>query len=187
MSVQHTPKTIKILVGSRNPVKVNAARNALSTLFKDAIIDCEGMHAPSGVADQPMTEAETRIGAINRVRYCQQHAAADFYLAMEGGVDLFEYGPATFAYVVIATQDRLSVGKGAQLPLPPQVYQALVEGEELGHVMDRLFDTENIKQKGGAIALLTQGHATRESNYTQALILAMAPLLNPHLYPLAAN
>ncbi|MGL5390648.1 MAG: DUF84 family protein, partial [Shewanella sp.] len=56
-------------------------------------------------------------------------------------------------------------------------------GEELGHVMDRLFNTVNIKQKGGAIGLLTHGHATRESIYTQAMILAMAPLLNPQFYP----
>ena len=49
--------------------------------------------------------------------------------------------------------------------------------------MDRLFKTNNIKHKGGAIGLLTNGLETRESNYTQALILAMAPFLNPELYP----
>lgn len=178
-----SPKSqIRIVVGSRNPVKINAAYHAFKTLFNEADIHCEGMDAPSGVAAQPMTEFDTRLGAINRVKYCQQTQTADFYVAMEGGVDHFDYGPATFAYIAIATQDTLSIGKGAQLPLPPQVYQALQQGEELGHVMDRLFSTENIKQKGGAIALLTQGQATRESNYTHAIILAMAPLLNPHLY-----
>ena len=48
--------------------------------------------------------------------------------------------------------------------------------------MDRLFNTKNIKQQGGAIGLLTQHKATRESTYTQGLILAMAPLLNPALF-----
>ena len=62
------------------------------------------------------------------------------------------------------------------------MYQALLAGEELGHVMDRLFNTNNIKQKGGAIGLLTNGHETRESNYTQALILAMAPFIHPELF-----
>jgi non-canonical (house-cleaning) NTP pyrophosphatase len=48
--------------------------------------------------------------------------------------------------------------------------------------MDELFNTENIKQKGGAIGLLTNHLATRESSYTQALLLAMAPFNHPELY-----
>ncbi|NMH65989.1 inosine/xanthosine triphosphatase [Shewanella salipaludis] len=173
---------IRVRVGSTNPVKVNAARNALTQVFPQANIDCQGMHAPSGVAEQPMTETETREGAINRVRFCQQAVQADFYLAMEGGVDAFDHGPATFAYIAIARAEQLSIGRSALLPLPPKVHQALLAGEELGHVMDRLFNTVNIKQQGGAIGLLTQGHATRESIYTQAIILALAPMLNPQWY-----
>lgn len=186
-------KKIKVLVGSNNPVKVNAANVAISQLFPDLEIECAGMHAPSKVPDQPMTDKETREGAINRVKYCQDVAATNesapedlhtamLFIAMEGGVDKFEYGPATFAYTVVATHSQISVGRSAQLPISNTVYDALQAGEELGDVMDRMFNTNNIKQKGGAIGLLTHGHATRESTYTQALILAMAPLLNPSLY-----
>ena len=186
-------KKIRVLVGSKNPVKVNAAKIAICQLFPDIDIECTGMHAPSGVPDQPMTDVETREGAINRVKYCREFSAtvaqqpdgesvAELFIAMEGGVDNFEYGPATFAYTVIATQSQLSVGRSAQLPISQSIYKSLVAGEELGDVMDKLFNTNNIKQKGGAIGLLTQGHATRESVYTQALILAMAPMLNPELY-----
>jgi len=165
---------IKVIVGSKNPVKVNAATNAMKLLFPESQIETLSMDAPSGVPAQPMTDSDTRR---------QRHTEADYYFAMEGGVDHFEFGPATFAYIAIAHQQRLSIGRGALLPLPMQVYQALEAGEELGHVMDRLFNTVNIKQKGGAIGLLTHGHATRESNYTQAIILAMAPFLNPEIYP----
>lgn len=183
--MQH--KIINIVIGSKNPVKVNAARSAMAQLFPEAIIHAQGMDAPSGVPAQPMTDRDTRQGAINRVQYCQQHHAkhgshADYYVAMEGGVDHFDFGPATFAYIAIAHAAQLAIGRSAILPLPRQVYRALEAGEELGDVMDRLFNTVNIKQKGGAIGLLTHGHATRESNYTQAIILAMAPLLNPDIY-----
>ena len=176
MNKQH----IKVIVGSNNPVKVNAAKSAISELYADAIISCEGMHAPSGVADQPMSSAETLKGAISRVKYCKQQVEADFYVAMEGGVDMFEYGPATFAHFVIANKTRQSFGRSAILPLPPEVYRALQAGKELGDVMDHLFNTNNVKQKGGAIGLLTNGCATRESIYTQALKLAFAPFLHPH-------
>ncbi|GIU21757.1 inosine/xanthosine triphosphatase [Shewanella schlegeliana] len=174
--------TITVIVGSTNPVKVGAAQAALTTLFPDSDIECQGVSAPSLVRDQPMTEAETRLGAINRVKHCQARHQADFFLAMEGGVDQFEHGPATFAYIAIAYKKQVSIGRSALLPLPISVYQALTQGEELGSVMDKLFNTVNIKQKGGAIALLTNGHASRQSVYTQAIILAMAPILHPELY-----
>ncbi|MGL6123149.1 MAG: inosine/xanthosine triphosphatase [Shewanella sp.] len=177
---------IKITVGSKNPVKINAASNAMAQLFPESIIEASGIDAPSGVAAQPMTDLDTRQGAINRLHYCQQQdqkeSKADYYFAIEGGVDCFDFGPATFAYIAIGHKDQLAIGRSAILPLPMQVYRALEAGEELGHVMDRLFNTVNIKHKGGAIGLLTHGHATRESHYTQAIILAMAPLLNPDIY-----
>jgi len=180
--------SLTIVVGSQNPVKINAAKSAIATVFPNSEITCQGIHAPSLVADQPMTEQETRIGAINRVEYCkkqmqkQSQKQADFYIAIEGGVDCFEYGTATFAYVVIAHKNNQSIGRSANLPLPNVVYQSLLQGEELGDVMDELFNTDNIKQKGGAMALLTNNHVSREDVYTQALILALAPFMNSSLF-----
>lgn len=172
----------KIVVGSKNPVKINAAKTAICDILALDSVECIGIDAPSGVPEQPMTTDETKRGAINRVKYCQSNTQGDFYLAIEGGVDLFEHGPATFAFVAIANQTQTSIGRSCNLPLPPAVYQALADGQELGHVMDRLFNTKNVKQKGGAIGLLTNGLATRESVYRQAVLLAMAPFVFPDLY-----
>lgn len=171
-------KTIKVLVGSTNPVKINAAKSTLQRAFSGADIVVQSLNAPSGVADQPMSEAETLAGARNRVAFCQQAQAADFYVAFEGGVDEFEYGVATFAYVVVATADQVSVGRTADLPLPRQFYQDLLAGRELGDVLDERFHTTNVKQKGGAIGLLTNHLESRESTYQQALMLALAPILH---------
>lgn len=180
--------TLKVVVGSLNPVKIGSVRNAMAPLFPGRLVECEGMHAPSGVPEQPMTAAETREGAINRMEYCRAHGGeADFYVALEGGVDVTADGPGTMGYVAIAGGDYVSIGCSAWLPLPPAVYEALVDGEELGPVMDRLFGTVNIKQQGGAIGLVTNGHVTRESAYTQTMMLAMAPFLHPELYGLVAS
>lgn len=175
---------VKIVVGSRNPVKVGAVKTVMSQMFPTEDVTCEGMSAPSEVAEQPMTAEETLLGARNRVRYCRSHTDADFYVAIEGGVDNFSYGPATFAYVVIADADadRESVGRSANLPLPQSVYRALSADQELGSIMDGLFGTTNVKQQGGAIGLLTNGLQTRQSAYQQALTLAMAPFLHGSLY-----
>ena len=67
--------------------------------------------------------------------------------------------------------------------LPPDVANRLKQDVELGTIMDEIFGTKNIKQKGGAIGLLTQHQLTRSSVYHQALIMALIPFTNPDHYP----
>ncbi len=171
--------SLKVVVGSHNPVKISAGQRSISQWFDGEHVTVEGMSVPSGVADQPMTEAETRLGAVNRVRNCLHELATqdrsfDWVIAYEGGVDKFADGPATFAYVAISNGSEMAVGRSANLPLPHAVYAELLEGKELGDVMDKHFGTVNIKQQGGAIGLLTKGLATRQSVYVTATIMAMA-------------
>ncbi|RYV00716.1 non-canonical purine NTP phosphatase [Shewanella sp. OPT22] len=175
-------KKITVIVGSKNPIKINAVKMALSQYFPSHEIMAEGIDAPSLVADQPMTSNETREGAVNRVAFCKQHHQANFYAAIEGGVESTPYGSFTFAYIVIDNGQYQSINRSASLPLPNSVYLALEAGEELGDVMDNLFNETNVKQKGGAIGLLTHQLATRGSTYEQAALLCMAPLMNESLY-----
>ncbi|MGB0892802.1 MAG: inosine/xanthosine triphosphatase [Parashewanella sp.] len=174
--------TLIIVIGSKNPVKINSVKTAIEAYFPDHLVDAKGVHAPSLVAEQPMTAAETRQGAINRVQFCQDNHQADFYVAIEGGIDSTEDGVFTFAYIAISHNNHLHVGRSASLPLPSIVYNKLKQGIELGDVMDELFNTSNIKQKGGAIGLLTNQLASRGSCYKEALILVLAPIIHKELY-----
>lgn len=174
---------ITVIVGSRNPVKVNAAEATFRAAFPESEVLVEGVDARSEVHDQPMSTAETLLGAKNRVKHTQfTYPDADYYVAFEGGVDEFSYGPAAFAYVVVANKTATSVGRTADLPLPKRFFAALRRGQELGEVMDAHFKTDNIKQKGGAIGSLTNHHETRQSTYQHALMLALAPFLHSALY-----
>ena len=174
---------ISVIVGSRNPVKVNAAEVIFRTAFPEVEVQVKGVDARSDVHDQPMSAAETLLGAQNRVKHTKyDYPDADYYVAFEGGVDEFPYGVAAFAYVVIASKSTTSVGRTADLPLPKRFFEALQQGQELGDVMDAHFKTQNIKQKGGAIGSLTNHHETRQSTYQQALMLALAPFLHNTLY-----
>ncbi len=181
-----TNVVIRIQVGSQNPVKQGAAMKAFAKAFPSRALHCETTSAPSGVPDQPMNEAETKLGAQNRATHCahqDKKQSFDYYVAMEGGVDLFEEGPATFAYVTVRDNNgKMITGRSANLPLPGGIYKRLVEGEELAHVMDDVFNEHNIRQKGGAIGVLTNHIETRESVYMQALILALAPFMHEELY-----
>jgi inosine/xanthosine triphosphatase len=183
--------TLTIAVASKNPVKNNAAKKAFELVFQ-CDIQVLSVDAASGVADQPMSYQETHLGAQNRTEYLVEQAQAgslqaaafqaDYFIAYEGGVDVFEDGPKTFAIVCISNGEDTIFGQSAMLPLPLSVYEKLLEGTELGDAMDALFDTVNIKQKGGAIGQLTNGIETRESVYTSATILALSRFVNKDLF-----
>ncbi len=55
-----------VFVGSDNPVKINAVRQALRVKFPDVKII--GTAVESEVSEQPFTDEETREGAYNRAR-----------------------------------------------------------------------------------------------------------------------
>ena len=166
-----------IKVASTNPAKIKAVASAFAELFPDERLDVQGIAVPSGVADQPMSSAETLLGAMNRVAELAD-TAADFRVAIEAGLD----DDFTFAWMVIEHQGKIGKARSASLMLPPAALSQPQQGKELGDVMDTMFNQDNIKQKGGAIALLTHNKLSRSSVYHQALILAMIPFLNPALF-----
>lgn len=174
-------KSITLVVSSNNPVKINAAEVAFRKAF-GLEVDVISCNANSDVSDQPMSYEETRQGALNRVEHAKQMHDGDYYIGYEGGVEIFEDGPKTFAIVCIANAEKTVFGQSATLPLPISIYEQLTRGVELGSAMDELFKTVNIKQKGGAIGQLTKGLETRQSVYTSATILALSPFLYESLY-----
>ncbi|WP_043991638.1 inosine/xanthosine triphosphatase [Vibrio sp. AND4] len=174
--------TQKVVIASLNPAKIKAVESAFQSAFSEQSFEFVGVSVPSEVADQPMSNDETHLGALNRVRNAKTAIPnADFYVGLEAGIE----ENVTFAWMVIESETRRGESRSASLMLPPEVLQKLELANELGDVMDDVFGTENIKQKGGAIGLLTQNQLTRSSVYHQALILALIPFTNPEHF--AAN
>ncbi|MDC0612290.1 inosine/xanthosine triphosphatase [Vibrio sp.] len=165
----------KVIVASLNPAKIQAVESAFSLAFPSQNFEFIGISVSSDVSAQPMTDKETLCGARNRVRNARKSTpGALFYVGLEAGFD----NNATFAWMVIESQELRGESRSASLPLPLTVIKQLKRGHELGDVMDALCNTNNIKQKGGAISIFTDGVLTRSSVYTQALILALAPFHN---------
>lgn len=164
-----------VAVASANPAKIQAVRAAFAEAFPQTNFQIDGFATESGVAAQPMSADETLQGAANRLADLQQRQHADFYVAIEAGLDQ----GMTFAWMLVSDGQTTGKARSASLMLPKAVVQRLEQGEELGDVMDALFGTQNIKQAGGAIGLLTQHKLSRSSVYHQALILALIPFLSP--------
>ncbi|TOE51997.1 inosine/xanthosine triphosphatase [Vibrio parahaemolyticus] len=172
--------TQKVVIASLNPAKINAVKSAFQSAFPQQAFEFVGISVPSEVADQPMTNEETHRGAVNRVKNAKvEMPTADFYVGLEAGIE----DNVTFAWMVIESDTHSGESRSASLMLPPEVLAQLADANELGDVMDKVFGTENIKQKGGAISLLTQNQLTRSSVYHQALILALIPFTNPDHFP----
>ncbi|PJC85017.1 non-canonical purine NTP phosphatase [Vibrio sp. HA2012] len=170
----------KVIVASLNPAKIKAVTSAFQAVFPEQNFIFEGVSVPSEVADQPLSDEETKQGALNRVRNARKAIPdAMFYVGLEAGNE----HNVTFAWMVIEAEKRRGESRSASLMLPPHVVESVHRGKELGDVMDEEFGTDNIKQKGGAIGLLTNHILTRSSVYHQALILALIPFTNPDHFP----
>lgn len=167
-----------VAIASANPAKIAAVQAAFTQAFVQQTFHFTGLAVPSGVADQPMSSAETLKGAQNRLQALQSKLKADFYVAIEAG---FEDG-LTFAWMLISDNQQLGRARSASLPLPPAVISLIHQGLELSDAMDQLFGTHNIKHAGGAIGLFTAHKLTRASVYQQALLLALIPFLNPQWF-----
>ena len=173
---------MKVVIASLNPVKMGAVEQAFRSQFPEAALELTPIEAESGVGDQPMSDQETRQGAVNRACGARQmHPDADYWVGLEGGLEWIGGHLLAFAWMAIAgPAGRLSAVRSTTLPLPPAVEELVNNGMELGEANDRVFATVNSKQGGGAFGLLTGGLLTRESVYRDTLVLALVWALAPY-------
>ena len=180
---------MRVAVGSLNPAKLDAVKRAFSRFFPDKTVEVFGFAAPSRVSDQPMSDEETRRGALNRcMATATAHADANFAVGLEGGCSesFIELPPQSgggvrymecFAWMAICEPGSAHVGwaRTGSFQLPEAVATLVRSGVELGVADDRVFGRSNSKQGEGAVGLLTRGAVTRAEYYEQALLLALIP------------
>jgi len=168
-------------VGSTNPAKLEAVHRALARLAPGCSV--EGIDVPSGVNAQPFGDEETRRGALARARIALSMSGADVAFGLEGGV-IFEADVPWLVSWVAAIDESGRVGEasGLRMRLPSVAAQRLRAGEELGDVIDALFEVRLSKQAAGAIGLLTEGFVSRTDAFADLVAMACAPFLRPDLY-----
>ena len=177
---------IKVVVASKNPVKLKATRDAFRKFFKNDQISFQEVDAPSKVSKQPIGDRETFNGAFNRAAFIKaNYPEADYWVGIEGGV-LFEIEDEMCAFAWVVINDREMTGKArtGTFFLPPEIGRLVKDGKELGEADDIVFHQSNSKQKNGAIGLLTGDVLTRSGFYEQAVILALIPFRNKKLFKL---
>ena len=172
---------LTVLIGSKNPTKINAVENALKRVFYDRAISVLGHNVESGVPDQPIGYEETKSGAENRIKNLK-HRGADFYIGIEGGCVYVE--KKLFAFAWVLTEDRFGYvgsGKTSMFQLPKKIQKLIDEGFELGEADDLVFKRSESKKKNGAVGILTNNLIDRTKYYEEAVILSLIPFINKKL------
>lgn len=185
---QSEPKTtsrgpIRVVVTSKNPVKIEAARRGFGRALPAAELEIHSVSVPSGVDDQPQSDAETLRGARQRAEEARRRIPeAHYWIGLEGGVETHDGELFAGAWIYILGRQGHGRSRTANFLLPPALAQRLAQGMELGTAIDELFERHGAKQGPGAAGLLTDGAVSRTELYEPAVILALAPLLKHDLY-----
>lgn len=166
---------MKIVVASKNPVKIQASKKAFEAVFKTEV-ELITLDVASGVSEQPKTDKESLQGALNRAKAAREQIKdADYYIGLEAGIEDSSEGMMSFSWQVILSQEKISKIKTQTIFLPESLADLIRQGYELGHAIDKVFKQQNSKQKQGAVGVMTEGLVTRERLYYDAIVLGLIP------------
>lgn len=159
---------MRIAIGSKNPAKVNAVKDA----FRDYNVEIIAVDAASGVSEQPMTDEETIKGAINRAIEAAEKAGASIGIGLEGGVQQTAQGLLLCNWGALKAKGlEPIIAGGARLQLPEEVAEKVLAGNELGPVMDEYANKQNVRKNEGAVGIFTNGHVNRSEMFLHVMKL----------------
>ncbi|RLG16926.1 inosine/xanthosine triphosphatase [Nanoarchaeota archaeon] len=171
---------MRVIVGSGNPVKIKAVKDAFSKVFED--VEVVGKKVESGVSPQPIGE-ETFEGARNRALRLKEKEKGDFFVGIEGGIiNLFSKWFNFAAVCIVDKRGRMGYGASPLFPLPELVIKQLLEGKELGDVMDEIEGKKGVKYGEGAIGFFTRGAMNRKELMEKGVICALIPFLHEEMF-----
>ena len=175
---------MKILMGTKNPGKIEGAKKAFEEYFEN--VDIEGVSVQSEVPDQPVNE-EIFVGAKNRVKNLKKYAIennieADFFIASEAGITNLLGDWIDINAAVIESKDGfMSVGTSQGFPIPEKYVDEIKE-TELGKVMDRIFNGQKLGNGKGGISFLTKDVINRINLTKDAFVMALISHINGEIW-----
>lgn len=173
-----------ILMGTKNPGKIEGAKQAFEKYFEN--VEIEGVPVSSNVGDQPINE-EILQGAKNRVKNLKEYAInnkieADFYISSEAGItNLLGEWIDINAVVIEDSKGFQSVGTSQGFPIPDKYIDEIKE-TELGKVMDKIFSGKDLGKGKGGISFLTKDEVSRIDLTKNAFIMALTRHINGDLW-----
>jgi inosine/xanthosine triphosphatase len=126
-----------------------------------------------------MSDEETKNGAGERAIKALEIAKADIGVGLEGGVFVEDSRLWNTVWCcVVDKKEGEEYVNGLRFMLPERIAKEILKGGEMGPVMDSIIGSENIKQKQGAIGVITDGWISREEAYINLVKIALGRLLS---------
>lgn len=175
-------KKIFFAVGSKNQIKIQAVKAVVKKFWPQA--EVSGFEVASTVDIQPTTDLETKNGAISRAKKAlRKSKRADFGVGLESGIKLRKDGLWTSGWIAIVDRKgKMGLAKTVEFRLPPGLAKLIKNGMEQGKADARFFKRIDSGEKEGTVGLLTKGKVKRAEVFSQAIIFALVPFLNPQHY-----
>ncbi len=175
---------MKLAIGSTNPVKIKATEEAINLILQnekrsDAVeFESINIKIPE-LNNTPNTIDEMIKGAMIRSEKCITQTNADFGIGIEGGFYSNSSGTFLTAYVVVTDKKgNKGIGSAPNLKVPSSWKLQTDKTFELGTYVDQLTGETNIKQKKGAMGVLTKDLITRQESLKIGVICAFYSLQN---------
>ena len=169
-----------INIGSKNPVKINAVKDAFSYYFKDIIV--KSIEVKSIVSHTPLSSKDAVKGAKNRAKAAFKDC--DYSVGIEGA--LIEYptpsGYILTAAIVIYDGKEFHMGGSPLLNLPKHIVNQVLDGKELGPLFDKITGIPDHKKHMGAVGFLTKEVIPRQKALETGVILALCSIINKDIY-----
>lgn len=172
--------SVRVHVGTDNPVKVRAVRRVFEDLFERVRV--RAVPVATGVPEQPIDQ-QAPVGAMNRARAAL--GEADFGVGIEAGL-LWDASVGDYLDVqycaVVDRGGRVTLGHGPGFEYPPRVVDAVRAGKTVSQAMAELTGIHEIGSKHGAIGYLTERRMDRDALTEAAVLMAMVPRIRRDLY-----
>jgi inosine/xanthosine triphosphatase len=182
----------RVRVGSANPPKIQAVRDAFAAFAPGA--EVEGAPVATGVPEQPVGFAEIVAGARARAQAAFASGACDLAVGYEDGlVEIPGTGERWFnlgcAAIVDGAREGLGFSSGFAYP-PACAERAVAERAPIGDLFDALWRAHRPGERRGPPSALSEGNvgkltlgALPRSDYARhAVLSALVSFLHPDLY-----
>jgi inosine/xanthosine triphosphatase len=181
-----------IIVGSTRPAKVEAARAAIDLIARVDGRFGEASLQPVDVTDiaptMPMTDGAILEGARLRAQTLIDRASPaqrpHLTIGVEGGIDPLPSGDGRYAlktWAAATDGTRWGFGAGGAIVLPDAMARQVLDGRELGDVVDEVAGAA-VRGTRGAWGVLTLDLIGRQDSFRSAILAALAPFYNPAIY-----
>ncbi len=148
-----------IAVGSTNPLKIRAVKESVDNADTDVI----GCSASSNVRSQPLSEEETREGAITRAKDCLNKTNAELGIGLEAGVFFLDDDVYLCHFgALVDRNNNIYLTNGPMILLPREFRNDLLAGHTLEEIMHHSTGIENLGSKNGAVGIFTKNRLNRE-------------------------